>query len=73
MPNRSADIVYFWANKLGLRGSVKVWTKEEDKIVKKYFPTEGAQCLSRLPNRTKQGLYTRAKKLKIKFEKGKQL
>lgn len=44
----------------------KCWTEEEDDIIKKYYPTEGAKgCMKRLPKRTKQAIVGRASSLGV--------
>lgn len=41
------------------------WTVEEENILRKYYVREGEDVLKRLPNRTRNGLYKRLKKLGI--------
>lgn len=42
------------------------WTKEEDEIIKKYYPVEGKKVFLRLQNRTMNSVIVRAGKLKVK-------
>ena len=59
LPQRTFDAVRGRAKYLNLTVCTK-YTPEEDEIIKKYYPTEGVKCLSRLPGRTKGSLYDRA-------------
>lgn len=43
--------------------------KQEDEIIKKYYPSEGFECYKRLNGRTKSGVQGRASILGIKSEK----
>jgi len=42
-----------------------MWTKEEDNILRNYYPTEGLNVSKRLPNRTKSACKTRVRLLGI--------
>lgn len=44
----------------------RLWTEEEDDILKKWYPVEGSQIYKRFNNRTQSGCIHRASDLKIK-------
>lgn len=43
-----------------LNGKIKKWTKEEDDIIKKYYPSEGVEIYKRLYGRTARACQARA-------------
>jgi hypothetical protein len=47
----------------------KVWTLEEDIILKKYYPVEGIKCAERLPGRTRHSCMMRAMQLELTKKK----
>lgn len=66
-PRRNKGNITSKANLMGLtRGNY--WTPEEDVIIKKYYPTEGAKGVALRLNRGEQAIMTRAYKLGIKKE-----
>src|SRR4051812_6305208 len=47
--------------------SEKYWTEEENQILRDHYADKGfAYCASKLPNRTKSGIYAQANKLGLK-------
>lgn len=46
--------------------SAQKWTPEEDEIIRKYYPTEGKRCCSRLNNRSEKVVRGRASFLGVK-------
>ena len=46
---------------------IATWTKEEDDILRKYYPTEGSQVVTRLPRHTAQACTVRAARLGISY------
>ena len=70
--NKEDWIITRIARSLGLNYLRKrSWTNEEDEIIKKYYPISGVQgCIDNgIKNRGKHGIYGRAKKLGVFFEK----
>ena len=56
------------ATKLGItqgKREKSLYTSEEDAILYKYFPIEGYNVVNRLPNRNKDSIKTRVKRLGI--------
>ncbi|MCD8110019.1 MAG: hypothetical protein LUE14_07960 [Clostridiales bacterium] len=41
------------------------WSRDEDDIVRRYYPQEGSECVLRLPGRTRGACTARAKKLGV--------
>lgn len=46
------------------------WSQQEDDIIRAYYPSIGSKTLTRLPGRTKQDLFARAIRLRVKFKRG---
>lgn len=44
------------------------WTEEEDYIIRKYYPIEGKEIMSRFPDRTLYSVYTRAQHLGVHLD-----
>ena len=56
------------ASKLGItqgKREKSLYTPEEDAILYRYFPIEGYEVVKRLPNRSKDSIKTRVKRLGI--------
>lgn len=68
LQNRSDQQIQNRARRLGLRSPLprSSWTPEEDDIIRAFYPSEGQECASRLPGRTKLNVRDRAGKLKVK-------
>lgn len=49
--------------------NIKLWSNEEDDIIKKHYSTIGTECVKMLPNRTKGSVRTRARFLGISLAK----
>lgn len=66
---RSLQAIIGRAFKLNVRmvDSPKNWTDEEYEILKKYYPTEGINCISKLNGRTAETVRTIAYKLGIHY------
>ena len=64
---RRADHIGGIARKMGLRKlEMRFWTKEEEHIIKTYFPEWGiSKCCELLPHRTKEQIHWKAKRLVI--------
>jgi hypothetical protein len=66
--NRSYLAVKARAHVLNLTaGNSRLWSEEEDEILKQYYPIEGAKCCSRLQDRTMNSVMQRANKLGIAY------
>ena len=63
--NRRPDHVGGIARKMGLRKlKITPWTKDEEDIIKMYFPEWGAnKCCEMLPHRTREQIHWKAKRL----------
>jgi hypothetical protein len=69
LPNRNRDTIQKKAGELGLRSSYNLpWTKEEDDILRQYFPKEGRQTYLRLKNRSENATYNHANALGLHIE-----
>lgn len=72
LPNRNKDTCQAKAASLGIKSNNKScprniqWTKEEDDIIRRFYPTEGFECLHRLPGRGKSSVQSRAYILGVK-------
>lgn len=73
LPDKTATQIISKAQALKLKsGSCPrnhSWTHEEDDIIRKYYPTEGAECFYRLEGRTKKSIQGRACILQVKCKK----
>lgn len=49
--------------------NVWIWSKEEDDILKEWYPIEGPEVYKRLPGRSKAACINRARRLGLKFDK----
>jgi len=61
MPYRTLGSINSKAYSMGIRfyqkkSSSKQWSTQEIKILKQFYPLEGAHCYKRLPNRTRQAI-----------------
>lgn len=65
LPDKSKYAILSKAKELGLT-KTKHWTKEEDDIIKQYYPEESSNVSRRLPGRSKKSCTSRAKKLGVK-------
>ena len=63
---RSRQSIYSRAMRLKLKRPV-FWNDEKDKIVKKYYPTEGRNCSKRIPGSTKKMCEWRASYLGVSY------
>ena len=72
LPNRNKDTCQAKAQSLGIKSNNKScprntqWTNEEDDIIRRFYPTEGFDCLHRLPGRSKSSVQSRACILGVK-------
>ena len=66
-PRRNKGNITSKANLMGLT-RVNYWTPEEDIVIEKYYPTEGAKGVALRLNRGENAIMTRAYKLGIKNE-----
>lgn len=48
--------------------NIKFWTKEEEEIVKKYYPKIGTKCSELIPNHSKQAIVKKAQCLNVSKE-----
>lgn len=67
-PRRNKANIISKANSLGLMRT-DYWTKEEDDIIKKYYPQEGKDVANRLDRRSDKAVQVRASFLKVKYLK----
>lgn len=69
-PDRSSSCVISRAKLLGLvaehRPPARMWTKEEDEILKSNYPTMGGKVIELLPNRTPGAIKGRIKTLRLR-------
>ena len=64
--NRTKGAIRARAERLGVYYRTDFWTEEEDNIIIELYPKIGNDVLKYLPNRTREGLLQRRKKLGIK-------
>ena len=50
---------------MGLKRDNYFWTQEEKEIIRKYYPSEGAKIVKRLPDRTIPSIKNQAKKMRV--------
>ncbi len=66
---RNIQCVYAYASLHGIKGKRPnaVFTEYDDKIIEKYYPEMGSDCVIYLKNKDKQQIAARAAKLKVRF------
>ena len=66
-PKRTYSSVHYRSNFLGLTTPNRIpFSKEEEDLIRKYYPIEGQNCYARFNNRSKQTIVLLARKLGIK-------
>lgn len=66
---RSSIIKHCRAKGISLSKARIRWDEEEKNIVLKHYPTEGTNCISRLPGKTTRGLVSMAQTLGVTMDK----
>lgn len=66
--NRTERSIKCMVNKMNLINLHRQWSKDEIKILKKYYPLEGKKVANRLPYKTEQQCQNKATKMKVKYK-----